>query len=405
MRKVVCICGGFGFPVGTASTNRILLMGKALAAAGVPLHVLHLGPSACYANTEPCGNCDGVSWEYLSPSVKRPAGRWLRLLYFLWGGLLLPLRLFQFRKKAWAYIYYQGCLLGFWALLWCRLLRLPAVQECCEWWPGTGTSADNRFARWIYEKIMFRWSAGALPISQLIEERLCKLSRPGYPQLRVPVLVDAQEVRAEDEQAPSTLGTDQPYFLWCGMVDGYMRDPKLLVAALGCLAAQGQRPRLVLCGPCSASSREELTVAARGAGLDAAQVVIAGFVSDIELNRLATHAAGLLLPMWDDDRSRTRFPTKLGLYAAAGRPIVSCAVGEIAQFLENNVNALFFPPGDARALAERLRRLLTEPELSERLGATVRRNIAPQFDYRTHGPRLATWYRALGLECGDLAPL
>jgi glycosyltransferase involved in cell wall biosynthesis len=393
--RVLCVCGGFGFPIGTASSQRILLMGKALVENGVLFHVLHVGPSACPSNTDAQGNREGVTWEYLSPTVNRPSGRWVRALFFLWGAVLLPFWLFHLRKDSFAYIYYQGCLLDWWSLLICRVLRIPVAQECCEWWPGTDTPSDNRFTRWMYEKIMFRWSKGALPISQLIEDRICKLSRHGYPQLRVPVLIDVQEVHREVGQLPVTLGTDQVYFFWCGMIDGYMRDPAFIIEAFGLLATAGQRPRLVLSGPYSSRSREALDNVAKKVGVNPDQLILTGFVTDVELNRLATHARGLILPMWEDDRSKTRFPTKLGLYTAAGRPIISCAIGEIPKFLKDNVNALFFPPGDVMALSVRLHQLLIDPELSNKLGGSVQKDVAPQFDYRTHGPRLAAWCQSI----------
>src|SRR2546429_2660527 len=33
-------------------------------------------------------------------------------------------------------------------------------------------------------------------------------------------------------------------------------------------------------------------------------------------------ATALLLPLWDDDRSRTRMPNKLGEYLASGKPVI-----------------------------------------------------------------------------------
>ena len=43
-----------------------------------------------------------------------------------------------------------------------QLLHMPAIQEVNEWWPGTGH--DTRFTRYMFRRILFPFSCGALPI-------------------------------------------------------------------------------------------------------------------------------------------------------------------------------------------------------------------------------------------------
>lgn len=392
--QVCCLCGGFGFPYGTASTKRVLLMGKALLAEGVPFHVWHIGPSSFVDNTDKHGVYQGITWGYLSPSVRRPDSRWLRMGYFLFGCALLPFRLFRARKRLCVYCYYQGDVLNLWILLVCCLLGIPVIQECCEWWPGT--PSETVLTRWMYSKLMFRWSAGALPISSLIEERIQRIAGPGYPLLKVPVLVDADEVQRERYALPSTAGVGQSYLFWCGMVDGYMRDPLFLIRVLGSLKSEHSlTPCLVLGGPCSQSAREQLLRAAEEAGVESHQVVATGYLPEVELFRLATHAAVALMPLWDDDRSKTRFPTKLGLYAAAGRPVVSCAIGEIPHYLHDQETALLVPPGDEQLWAEAVATALQDEDLSALLAERMQTQVLPRFDFKSVGLGLTHWFTKL----------
>jgi glycosyltransferase involved in cell wall biosynthesis len=60
-------------------------------------------------------------------------------------------------------------------------------------------------------------------------------------------------------------------------------------------------------------------------------------------------------------------------YMAAGRPIVATAVGATARLIEDGVSGLLVPPGDSDRLAAAMGRLLADPELAARLGATARR--------------------------------
>jgi glycosyltransferase involved in cell wall biosynthesis len=248
----------------------------------------------------------------------------------------------------------------------------------------------------MYQNIMFRWSTGALPISKLIEERIKKLARSDYPVLRIPVLVDADEVGRESNQTPTTPGAVHPYLFWCGMVDGYKRDPLYLISVLGEI---GRRyalwPRLILGGPCSDTARKELLVSASEAGLEQGQVIATGFLPEKELFRLSTHATVALLPLWNDDRSATRFPTKLGLYAAAGRPVVASPIGEISHYLRDRETVLFASAGDVSAWADAIATLMNDPDLCARLVDRMQSDVLPLFEYRSVGPILKEWFDEL----------
>lgn len=392
--QVHCVCGGFGFPVGTASSNRIMLIGRALRSEGISFHVWHIGPSSFPDNIHKRGEHSGITWEYLSPSIRRPNSRWLRLLFYLYGCFLLPFYLTPFRRKICIYLYYQGDVIDLWTLLVCRLLNIPVVQECCEWWPGT--TEETRFNRWMYNRIMFRWSTGAFPISNLIEGRIRDVACTNYAVLKVPVLVDADEVQKQCDNEPESQWIRKPYIFWCGMVDGYQRDPHFLIRILGKLGTQyGCWPYLVLCGPCSDSVRRELFEAVKKNGLDVDQVVIAGFVPQTELFRLVTHAKVLLLPLWNDERSKSRFPTKMGLYVAAGRPIVSSPIGEIANYLQDGHSALFAPVDDEMAWADCINRLVKDEALCERTARKARSDVLPRVEYRDVGPSLRGFFSNL----------
>ena len=76
-----------------------------------------------------------------------------------------------------------------------------------------------------------------------------------------------------------------------------------------------------------------------------------GFVDDDQLDALYQFAAGLLLPLFDDDRSRTRMPTKLGGYLASGTPVITCSVGDLTHFLTHKRNAYIGAAGDEVAFA------------------------------------------------------
>jgi glycosyltransferase involved in cell wall biosynthesis len=112
---------------------------------------------------------------------------------------------------------------------------------------------------------------------------------------------------------------------------------------------------------------EELRRLARDLGV-AERVEFVGFTSEVE-RELATldvlvHASVTPEP----------FGQVIVEGMAAGLAVVAAAAGGPLEIVSNGVDGLLVPPGDVRALADALRRLVDDPALRERLGrAGVRR--------------------------------
>jgi glycosyltransferase involved in cell wall biosynthesis len=80
---------------------------------------------------------------------------------------------------------------------------------------------------------------------------------------------------------------------------------------------------------------------------------------------------------------------------ACARPVVVSAAGGAAEIAAPGKDALDFPPGDAGALAEQLRRLVEDPDLRGRLGTEGRRTAERDFDRARLGPQVAGLYETL----------
>ena len=82
--------------------------------------------------------------------------------------------------------------------------------------------------------------------------------------------------------------------------------------------------------------------------------------------------------------------------AACGVPAVATAVGGVPELVQDGVTGLLAPPGDARALASALARLIADPGLAARLGHAARRRAEQQFSLHRQVDRLlALWSRVL----------
>jgi glycosyltransferase involved in cell wall biosynthesis len=59
---------------------------------------------------------------------------------------------------------------------------------------------------------------------------------------------------------------------------------------------------------------------------------------------------------------------------ACGTPLVATVVGVLPEVVRDGETGLLVPPGEPRALAEAIRRLLIDPELRQRLAREGRRH-------------------------------
>jgi glycosyltransferase involved in cell wall biosynthesis len=161
-----------------------------------------------------------------------------------------------------------------------------------------------------------------------------------------------------------------------------------LFAALARLRKDGLKPTCLVIG--SGNSRDELEAESKKLGLTD-QVVFTGQRSDVP--RLLAGLDILAMPSrWEG------LPIALLEAMAMSRPIVATRVSGIPDVIHDGDSGLLVPPSAPEALAEALRRLLTDPALRERLGKRAYTTMRERFDVaRTAKAYEGLYAAALGL--------
>lgn len=132
--------------------------------------------------------------------------------------------------------------------------------------------------------------------------------------------------------------------------------------------------------------RQRLADRAATMGL-ADRVDFVGARSQHEVVRILAGADVFVIPSYAEG-----VPVVVMEALGTGLPVVATFVGGMAELVEDGVNGFLVRPGDPDQLADRLARLVDDPELRDRFGRAGRARVAEEFDCQTEARRLGTLF-------------
>jgi glycosyltransferase involved in cell wall biosynthesis len=89
------------------------------------------------------------------------------------------------------------------------------------------------------------------------------------------------------------------------------------------------------------------------------------------------------------------FPFKLGEFLASGKAVVATNVGDVSNYLFNDVNAMVISPDSVDEIAEALDILINNPEKRKSLGIEARKTAEQFFDSDKVGMQLLSIFKAV----------
>lgn len=368
------------------------MIGKSIIAGGLGFSVLHIGGSPTEENTETEGLYESIPFKYAPCTCVKIKNRYIRIGQYLLGFVLAIFHLMlrsHSSGKTCVYVFLGPGLLEAVFCTFLRLARVPFVHEINEWWPGNNSA--SKLVQWFRNGPCLRLSSGTIVISRFIEDRLRMLIKDkNIPNdiLRVPALVDSSEVDKCAANGPK-FSIKSPYFLWCGDIKGYMRDIRFMIKTLSFALTSGADCRLVLVGSVSSDTEGTIRSFMKDHNVPNDRIIFTGYVSDDDLKALTRQSHALLLPLWSDERSVARFPTKLGDYLLSSRPVITCAIGDLCTFLSDGESAFLCPMADEALFADKICMTLRDPRLADRVGRAGANQAVNALDYRRYSSALA----------------
>ena len=393
---VVVLGAWMRFPHGMAATSRVRLLARALHEAGADVRVLCLQAvdrPPHVENTAVRGSYEGVPFEYAAGTTVRHGSFFMRRLIAAWGWTHGAARLVQLHRQGHLDVVY----LWFWdpppslhkflflALL--KVLGVPVVSELNE-------------EPWVLRKNATAVDRSISPLTGVsgfvsISDYLTRWARreahrrgKSFEVIEVPIVVDV------NEKAPTDYPGGQPLVVFAGS-PVYDQTIRFILTAMAHVWRDVPHCRLVVTGanPSDPAAKWLYEEASR---LSAdSPVSFPGYLSRSDLLGLYARAHALLIPLFDDGRSKARFPTKIGDYLAAARPIVTTAVGEIPRFFEDQVNAAVCAPGDPALYGAKIAALLNDPDRAAAIGQRGRGTAVALFHYALYSETLGRGFAAV----------
>ena len=175
---------------------------------------------------------------------------------------------------------------------------------------------------------------------------------------------------------------EKPLILYAGLF-GYMHGLSTLIEAAGKL--QGYDFLLIGDGP----EKERLLEQSKTLN----NVKFMPYINHDELLKFYKQAAVCVSLVRAGEFSKIAEPSKVWEYMAAGKPVVYCGEGAIAEYLEKKGLAVVCPPGNPDALAIAIKKIVDNPEQAREMAGRakefvkrerVREKILEDFDRVLH---------------------
>ena len=95
------------------------------------------------------------------------------------------------------------------------------------------------------------------------------------------------------------------------------------------------------------------------------------------------------------EQNRYNFATKLGEYLALGKPVITSQVGEVANYLKNNISCIYADPYDVNDIAASILKILTDPAFGKEIGEKGKEIAKREFDFHAQSKNINQFFADL----------
>lgn len=258
------------------------------------------------------------------------------------------------------FLYSDGLITGFLPFVIGRNKKY--VRELCEI-PYYYDNFKARLLRWFYFSIIFKSYSGIVAISRSLAECANFYKSRTAKVVRIPILVDFEKyagVEVEDTISNMIVFHSGSH---TEEKDGFYG----MVEAIGILKRDYAINISFYCTGNEPSTNEYKNIV-WNYKLES-DIKYLGYISDEELLEWQRKSSFFIINKYNSFQNKYCFATKLGEYLASGKLVVSTSVGEITNYLKDEVDCVFVQPDSPKLIAKRIAEIYNEPQKYKEIAA------------------------------------
>jgi len=382
------------FPIGMATTNRIMSYAKGFVDNNCNVSVHCIKPTENHNqvfNKLSSGIVDGIYFKYSSGKTIKNTKYLNRQIDNFNGVLRICIDILKEKKsdKTDAIIYYAtSSSLAFLLFFITRLKNILFLKEENEI-PDVHTKNKFLLNKFLFNRIHYTLPDGLLLMTKRLIKYFKEEKKIKKPFLHVPMTVDFDRFNNIKIK-----NNTNKYIAYCGELNNKKDGVDLLIDAFAILTKDFPDLSLFLIG--NAASDEELQLYKKKIIQYqlSKKVLLTGRISKDAIPELLCNATLLALARPESPQAENGFPTKLGEYLATGKPVVVTSVGEIPNYLTNEINVFMAEPGSINSLVSKIKTILLDYSHALEIGENGKKVAIEHFNNLTQAKNILNFIKS-----------
>lgn len=297
------------------------------------------------------------------------------------------------------YIYGPGWIYKLGIIFAAKLFSKPIATELNEKpYSIHGNGRSDFFLRrfeslneFCLKKIVYPYIDGFIVISQPLVDYTTRYGKHGVVICKVPILVDYHYYQKQSVMATYNC----PYIINTATINDHKDGIINVFKAFSLVIKKGYKIHFYLTSTKAPSAlSEQINLIMSENNLEA-NITFLGELSEESLLTYQANCSLVVLNKINSDQNKYNFATKLGEYMALGKPIITTKVGEVKNYLKDNISCIYIDPSDPEEISKAIIRLLDDSEFARRIGEEGRKIAEKEFDYKAHSEKINKFFLAL----------
>ena len=273
----------------------------------------------------------------------------------------------------------------------CRKLGIKIIHEKSEYpFVYDRKSYLRNIYYELYNSTMYRLFDGILVITSMLESYFSGKVGDARKVLKVPILV-SDSLRNRKKMP---VGGNNHVILYVGNLE-HEEEILMLISSFKTIAEKYLDWTLGIVGETKIISRKRLYESLIEEGNLTTRVKLYGKLPRTRIPKMLANSDILVLPRSAGVFSTAGFPTKLGEYLMAGKPVVVTATGDIPSYLRNEVDSYLVEPGNELMFSNAILRIIENYPDAAKVGQEGRITALREFGCSRHCARIINFIKQL----------